>query len=89
VYIRRQDITGHARVADQDGAHADGDPIAAGRENPQEGRPVRVPLEKLVEKVFVSPGAPAWYVDVVRKVLIRYGYAWPVVTSGLDARPLY
>jgi len=51
---------------------------------PPEGVNVRVDLTHLIRKVFVSPSAGAWYVDVVTALLEKFGYAAiPVVQSRL------
>jgi hypothetical protein len=51
--------------------------------------PISVDLDKLVETVYVSPKAPAWFADVVRDVTVRYGKSWPVQYSSLDSDPVY
>jgi len=63
--------------------------LAIGQDNAEVGRLVSVDLHALVERVYVGQGAPPWYADLVRKVVTRFGYQWPVETSDLDARPLY
>ena len=51
---------------------------------PPEGLNVRVDVMRLVRKVFVSPLAGSWYVDVVAALLEKFGYgAIPVVPSRL------
>jgi hypothetical protein len=50
---------------------------------------VRLDLELLLEKVYVSPGNAAWYRDVVASVLAHYGFSdVPVYRSSLDDSPL-
>jgi len=34
---------------------------------------VPVSLDILIEKIFVSPKAPKWFLDLVRSILIKYG----------------
>lgn len=48
--------------------------------------PISVDLNKLMETVYVSPKAPAWFVNVVRDVIARYGKSWPVQHSGIDGQ---
>jgi hypothetical protein len=51
---------------------------------PPEGVSVRVDLVQLIRKVYVSPSAGAWYVDVVTALLEKFGYAaMPVTQSRL------
>jgi hypothetical protein len=51
--------------------------------------PISVDLDKLVETVYVSPKASAWFADVVRDVIARYGRSWPVRHSSIDGDPVY
>jgi len=51
---------------------------------PPEGVNVRLDLTRLIRKVFVSPSAGSWYVEVVATLLEKFGYgAIPVVQSRL------
>jgi hypothetical protein len=51
---------------------------------PPEGVNVRVDLLRLIRKVFVSPSAGSWYVDVVAALLEKFGCgAIPVIQSHL------
>ncbi len=71
------------------------------KESPYEGspfdynRPVvdgvwrELKLEALLETVYVSPGAPTWFTEVVRSVLKRYDVSVPVKQSSLDEDPVY
>lgn len=51
--------------------------------------PMTVNLDELVHEVYVSPTAPAWFADVVRKASARYGHTWTVHHSSLDNDPIY
>jgi hypothetical protein len=51
--------------------------------------PVSVDLDHLIEKVFVSPRAPGWFGESLRKVVARYERSWPVVQSNLDSDPIF
>ena len=52
--------------------------------------PISVDLDKLVETVYVSPKASAWFADVVRDVIARYGRSWPMQQhSSIDGDPVY
>lgn len=47
-------------------------------------------LDRLIERVYVSPGSPEWIKDVVESVTDKYGLVGKeVVTSSLDKRPMY
>ena len=40
----------------------------------KDGIRIKVSLDMLVEKVFVAPGAPKWFEDLVVSVLERFGF---------------
>ncbi len=51
---------------------------------PPDGIDARVDIPRLVRSVFISPSAGSWYVDVVRSLLDKFGYATiPVKQSQL------
>ncbi len=54
-----------------------------------QGVRVSVDLDRLIERVHVSPAAPAWLAELVKKVCLRYGLAAPVVQSDLAGTPVY
>ena len=56
---------------------------------PNGGINLSVDLELLIEKVYVAPTTPNWFSDLVKAVLRRYGYKFPVVHSRLNEPPLY
>jgi hypothetical protein len=49
----------------------------------QTGKHVPIDLEKLIEGVYVSPAAPPWVLEVVRKEVQIHGLSMPVVSSPL------
>jgi hypothetical protein len=49
------------------------------------GYNVPVDLDNLVQSVYVAPGSPRWFVDLVTRIPARYGRTWPVVTTDLGA----
>jgi hypothetical protein len=63
--------------------------LAIGKPNSAEGKLVPVDLNSLVGSIYVAPSAPAWYADLTRKIIARYGLSKDVWQSALDARPLY
>lgn len=50
------------------------------------GKYVRVNLDELIEKVYVSPLSPDWVAEVVAREMSHYGAAQEVVHSKLYAR---
>jgi hypothetical protein len=46
-------------------------------------------LDQLIDAVFVAPGAPVWFKDLVADVTKGYGLQGVVDASALDARPMF
>ena len=71
------------------------------KDSPYEGPPIdydkpvvagvwrEVELKDLLETVYVSPGSPGWFTELVKGVLSRYGLDIPVTQSSLDEDPVY
>ena len=53
------------------------------------GLNIEIDLQVLVERVHVSPTAPAWFAAVIRDATSRYGFDWDVTQSGLLEKPLF
>ncbi len=54
-----------------------------------EGMPVRMDLDMLIERIYISPSAPKWFAELVKRVINRYGLDKPVEYSRLDEKPIY
>lgn len=54
-----------------------------------EGEVVPVNLNKLIEKVLISPMAPDWYLEATRDVVKKYRLKCEVSRSSLDTDPFY
>ena len=71
------------------------------KESPSEGTPIdydrpavsgvwkELELKDLLETVYVSPGAPGWFAELVRSVMDRYGLDVRLTQSSLDDDPVY
>lgn len=59
----------------------------AGSKN--DGMPVKMDLDMLIEKVYISPSAPGWFAKLVQSVMTRYGLNKTVEHSKLDEKPTY
>jgi len=55
----------------------------------EHGLKIKVDLETLVEKVFVAPGAPVWFADLIKSIIVQYGFSFEVVHSKLNENPVY
>lgn len=50
---------------------------------------IRVDLRELIERIYIAPGAPSWFAEVVEAVVRLYGHSFSVESSQLGARPMY
>jgi len=48
-----------------------------------------VNVEQLIETVYVAPSSPAWFKDLMERVISTYGLSIPVAQSLLNRDPLY
>jgi hypothetical protein len=48
-----------------------------------------LPLERLMSKVYVSPGSPHWFKELVEQTVHRYGLSTPVQQSDLNTSPIF
>lgn len=51
------------------------------------GDHVSCDLETLIKEIHVPPGAPGWVQNVVKSLMNKYGYDFPVKRSTLDREP--
>ena len=49
------------------------------------GRAVAVNLNKLIQSVYVAPTSPAWFNDLVLKIMSKYKLKKPLINSALNA----
>lgn len=49
----------------------------------------RVNMNYFIEKVFVSPDSPEWFLDLTKSICIKYGIKCEVVNSRLSGSPMY
>ncbi len=53
------------------------------------GVSISVNLEQLIEHVYISPTAPAWFHQLVENAVKRFGLNKPVIQSSLSEDPVY
>jgi hypothetical protein len=56
---------------------------------PRGGDYVPVDLTKLIETVYVAPGAAPWLTNTVESVVRKYGFDFPIKQSDLDRGPTH
>ncbi|MCJ7632894.1 DUF2971 domain-containing protein [Candidatus Bathyarchaeota archaeon] len=59
------------------------------QETISDGIKIKVDIERLIERIYVAPSSPDWFADLVRAVVQRYGYDFPVVHSKLSEQPVF
>ncbi len=42
---------------------------------------VKVPLKNIINQITVSPISPKWYIDLIKDVMKKYGFNFPLVES--------
>jgi hypothetical protein len=63
--------------------------IPLGLPNPYRGISVSIPLDKLIERIYVAPTAQPWFRTLVDKITRRYSLNKPIEQSSLDEKPAY
>ncbi|CAE6734446.1 hypothetical protein [Candidatus Nitrotoga fabula] len=53
------------------------------------GIQIRINIESLIEKIYIAPGTPKWFIDLVSAVIKRYSCTFKVVQSKLDEQPVF
>jgi len=48
---------------------------------------IPVDLETLIEKIYVSPTSPNWYLDTIESIIKKFNISKDVYRSSLDAEP--
>lgn len=66
-----------------------GDTISVGLPNPESGRLVIVNPENLVMRVYISPSAPVWFTELIKRVTKQYGFGFEVTQSLLSKKPVF
>ncbi len=52
-------------------------------------RYITIDLDVLIEKIYVAPSSPDWFLELVKSVTKKYDLDKEVIPSALDAKPLY
>jgi hypothetical protein len=53
------------------------------------GISIHVDIDTLIERIVLSPTAPAWFAHVVASVVDKYGFKIPVQQSSLLKAPQF
>jgi len=54
-----------------------------------DGRWIDVDLDKFIEKIFISPNSPNWFLEIVKSIVQLYKLNLPVLRSSLEEEPFY
>ena len=66
-----------------------GKDIAVGKNNSSNGVNIDIDISNLIRKVYVSPTAPQWLVELTGEVSRKYEITVPVVKSDLYSSPVF
>ena len=83
IYIPSDDPNRYLSIAVKDREARVGEPVG------DVGRAVTVNLNALIERVYVAPTCPAWFTDLVLKIMNKYELNTPLIKSALDAKPMF
>ncbi len=50
---------------------------------------VPIDINLLIKKVFIAPDSPEWFYDLVKSILDKYEFSFPLVQSDLKKDPVY
>lgn len=53
------------------------------------GKYVPVDIDTMIERIYVSPGTPAWYSELIINLVGKYGLEKKVVPSSLNKKPVF
>jgi len=53
------------------------------------GISIPVDVNKLVEKIYVSPDSPLWYTNLVQSLTSRFGFDIEVINSKINDNPIF
>lgn len=53
------------------------------------GLNLSIQIDTLIENIYISPYAPAWFTDVVKSVLVKYNIDKSLLQSDMCAKPFY
>lgn len=65
------------------------DSIDFTKETIEHGLQIKIDIETLIECIYVAPSAPAWFADLVKAVIKRYGYNFEIDHSKLNENPVF
>ena len=63
--------------------------VAVGKNNSSNGVNIDIDISNLIRKVYVSPTAPQWLVELTGEVSRKYEITVPVVKSDLYSSPVF
>jgi hypothetical protein len=48
-----------------------------------------IDLSLLIDRIYIAPTAPEWFMETVQATVKQFGFTFPVVRSALDESPLW
>ncbi len=53
------------------------------------GLQIKVDIKTLIQKIYVAPNSPSWFLELVGAAVKRYGYSFEVIQSQLNKNPIF
>jgi hypothetical protein len=66
-----------------------GKAVKWGPDEPPKALHISVDLQNLIQRIYVSPNAPDWFLEVVTLLASSLGFTWPITKSDLSGDPIF
>jgi hypothetical protein len=86
---KRKQFTGDQELRAITHYKTDSNPVSEEELNSITGRSVKINLNELIEKIYVSPTSPAWFLELTKSVTKKFGITAPVEESTISQKPDY
>lgn len=54
----------------------------------ESGIDIQIDVQELIETIYIAPFSPKWYSELIKSLVKRYNYNFPVVQSNLERLPI-
>ena len=86
---KRKQFTGDQELRAITRYKTDSNPVSEEELDSITGRSVKINLNQLIEKIYVSPTSPSWFLELIKSITIQFGITAPVEESSLAKKPDY
>lgn len=86
---KRKQFTGDQELRAITHYKTDSNPVSEKELNSITGRSVKINLNELIEKIYVSPTSPRWFLELTKSLTTKFGITAHVKESSLSKKPDY